>query len=142
MRGAARKAEPQCQRGEFAREVIAGLRQRPKTLPCRYFYDARGSELFEQITDLPEYYPTKAEIALLEAHASEVAALAGPGCCLIEFGSGSSRKTDILLRAMPDLAATFPMRLWRALWRVSVGSSRSCASGRSTPISTPTSDCR
>jgi dimethylhistidine N-methyltransferase len=98
----------------FAMDVLAGLRQQPKSLPCRYFYDARGSELFEQITQLPEYYPTKAEIALLEAHAAEMAALAGPGCCLIEFGSGSSRKTDILLRALPGLAAYVPIDISEA----------------------------
>ena len=101
-------------RGDFALDVLAGLTRQPKTLPCRYFYDARGSELFEQITELPEYYPTKAEIALLEAHAREMAALAGPRCCLIEFGSGSSRKTDILLRALPDLAAYIPIDISEA----------------------------
>jgi dimethylhistidine N-methyltransferase len=96
-------------RSEFVLEVLARLRRQPKSLPCRYFYDARGSALFEAITKLPEYYPTRAEIALLEAHAGEMAGLAGPGCCLIEFGSGSSRKTDILLKALPDLAAYVPI---------------------------------
>jgi dimethylhistidine N-methyltransferase len=114
MSRAARTAEPECTLSLFACDVLAGLSQQPKTLPCRYFYDARGSELFEQITDLPEYYPTKAEIALLEAHAAEMAALAGPGCCLVEFGSGSSRKTDMLLRAMPDLAAYVPVDISEA----------------------------
>jgi uncharacterized SAM-dependent methyltransferase len=101
-------------RGEFAAGVLAGLTRQPKTLPCRYFYDAHGSELFERITELREYYPTRAEIALLEAHAGEMAALAGPRCCLIEFGSGSSRKTDILLRALPDLAAYIPIDISEA----------------------------
>ncbi len=109
MRPAARTTEPEYKLGEFARDVLAGLNQQPKTLPCRYFYDAPGSELFERITELAEYYPTKAEIALLQAHAGEIAALAGPGCCLIEFGSGSSRKTDILIRALSDLAAYVPI---------------------------------
>lgn len=108
------RALPHAADSEFALEIIAGLTRQPKTLPCRYFYDARGSDLFERITDLPEYYPTKAEIALLEAHAGEMAALAGPGCCLIEFGSGSSRKTDILLRALPDLAAYIPIDISEA----------------------------
>jgi len=98
----------------FGRDVLESLGQQPKTLPCRYFYDARGSELFEEITELAEYYPTQAEIALLEAHAGEMAALAGPGCALIEFGSGSSRKTDILLHAMPDLAAYMPIDISEA----------------------------
>jgi L-histidine N-alpha-methyltransferase len=105
--GALRIIDPD--RSEFVRDILAGVRQKSKTLPCRYFYDARGSDLFEAITELPEYYPTKAEIALLEAHAGQMAELAGPGCCLIEFGSGSSRKTDILLRALPDLAAYVPI---------------------------------
>jgi dimethylhistidine N-methyltransferase len=98
----------------FGRDVLDGLSRQQKTLPCRYFYDARGSELFEEITELAEYYPTKAEIALLEAHAGEMAAVAGPGCALIEFGSGSSRKTDILLRALPDLAAYVPIDISEA----------------------------
>jgi dimethylhistidine N-methyltransferase len=112
MSGAAWTARPECT--AFAADVLAGLRQQRKTLPCRYFYDARGSALFEEITGLPEYYPTSAEIALLEAHAAEIAAHAGPGACLIEFGSGSSRKTDILLRAMPDLAAYVPIDISEA----------------------------
>lgn len=94
---------------DFAEAVLLGLSQKPKSIPCRYFYDARGSELFEQITGLPEYYPTRTEIALLETHRQEIAALAGPGVCLVEFGSGSSRKTDILIEAMPDLSGYVPI---------------------------------
>lgn len=86
-------------RGE---EVIAGLRQTPKTIPCRYFYDDRGSQLFEQICDLPEYYPTRTEQAILEAHALEIAELTG-SCELVELGSGSSRKTRLLLEAYDRL---------------------------------------
>src|SRR5262245_47897591 len=100
---------PDPARGAFLRDVLAGLTRQPKSLPCRYFYDARGSALFEAITELPEYYPTQTETALLEAHAGAMAALAGPGCCLIEFGSGSSRKTDILIQALPALAAYVPI---------------------------------
>lgn len=84
---------------EFAREVVAGLSSRPKTLPCRYFYDARGSELFEQITRLPEYYPTRTETAMLERHATRLVGDAPAGATLVEFGSGSSRKTESILRA-------------------------------------------
>ena len=90
---------------EFAAAVIAGLSQAQKSLPCRYFYDARGSELFEEITELAEYYPTRTELAILRAHAAELAQRVAPGSVLVEFGSGSSRKTEVLLDAMPGLAA-------------------------------------
>lgn len=79
-------------------DIIAGLTQTPKTLPCRYFYDDRGSELFEQICDLPEYYPTRTEQAILETYALDIAKMTG-ACNLIELGSGSSRKTRLLLEA-------------------------------------------
>jgi L-histidine Nalpha-methyltransferase len=85
-------------------DVIRGLSQTPKTLPCRYFYDDRGSELFEQITDLPEYYPTRTERAILETSANEIVALTG-ACELIELGSGSSSKTHTLLSAYSQLDA-------------------------------------
>lgn len=84
------------------RDVVQGLTQIPKTLPCRYFYDDRGSELFEQITDLPEYYPTRTEQAILDTYVSEIVALTG-ACELIELGSGSSRKTHTLLAAYSQL---------------------------------------
>jgi dimethylhistidine N-methyltransferase len=83
-------------------DVVIGLQQIPKALPCRYFYDDRGSELFEQICDLPEYYPTRTEEAILEAYATEMAALTG-ACELVELGSGSSRKTRLLLNAYSQL---------------------------------------
>src|SRR3990172_10223774 len=73
---------------DFAQAVLAGLTRRPRSIPCRFFYDARGSELFEEITRLPEYYPTRVETALLEAHRGEIAALVGSGRILVEFGSG------------------------------------------------------
>ncbi|HEX6000350.1 MAG TPA: L-histidine N(alpha)-methyltransferase, partial [Hyphomicrobiaceae bacterium] len=76
-----------------------------KSLPCRFLYDARGSELFEAITGLPEYYPTRSEAAILEAHAAEMVDALPPGGVLVEFGSGSSTKTEILLRQLPQLAA-------------------------------------
>ena len=84
------------------RDVIQGLNQSQKTLPCRYLYDDRGSELFEQITDLPEYYPTRTEQAILEKYALEIAELTG-ACELVELGSGSSRKTHLLLSAYSQL---------------------------------------
>jgi dimethylhistidine N-methyltransferase len=84
----------------FRDAVIAGLSRSPKAIPCKFLYDARGSALFEQICDLPEYYPTRTERRLLRRHADEIAALAGPDAQLVEFGSGSSAKTGILLDAM------------------------------------------
>lgn len=82
-------------------DVRAGLTATPKTLPPKYFYDARGSELFDEITRLPEYYLTRAETSILERHASEIASLSR--CeSLIELGSGTSAKTRLLLRALLD----------------------------------------
>lgn len=90
---------------EFASAVLDGLSAQHKTLPCRFFYDARGSELFEEITRLPEYYPTRTEAAILHAHAAEIADGVPDGGTLVEFGSGSSLKTEILLRQLPQLGA-------------------------------------
>jgi dimethylhistidine N-methyltransferase len=90
---------------DFALAVLDGLTRTQKALPCRFFYDARGSELFEEITRLPEYYPTRTETAILEAHAAEIAGGVPDGGVLVEFGSGSSRKTEILLRELPRLRA-------------------------------------
>jgi L-histidine Nalpha-methyltransferase len=87
---------------DSGQDVIQGLSQKQKTLPCRYFYDDRGSELFEQITDLPEYYPTRTEQAILERYALEIAHFTG-ACELVELGSGSSRKTRLLLEAYSQL---------------------------------------
>src|ERR1700733_16005708 len=82
-------------------DVRAGLTARPKTLPPKYFYDARGSELFDEITRLPEYYLTRAETAILERHAADIAPLSQ--CqSLVELGSGTSSKTRLLLRALID----------------------------------------
>jgi dimethylhistidine N-methyltransferase len=94
---------------EFAASVIEGLSMPRKSLPCRFFYDARGSELFEEITRLPEYYPTRTEIAILDAHAAEIASRVDDGAVLVEFGSGSSRKTEILLGCLPRLRAYVPI---------------------------------
>jgi dimethylhistidine N-methyltransferase len=96
-------------RSEFADELIAGLSAPAKSIPCRFFYDAVGSALFEEITRLPEYYPTITETGILRAHAADIASLAPPGAVLIEFGSGSSTKTELLLAAMDDLSAYIPI---------------------------------
>jgi len=83
--------------GEFAAAVFEGLSRPKKSLPCRFFYDARGSELFEEITRLPEYYPTRTEAQILNTHADEMVEGFAAGAVLIEFGAGSSLKTEILL---------------------------------------------
>lgn len=84
-------------KADFARAVISGLTQRPRVIPARFLYDRRGSELFEAITRLPEYYLTRTEVALLRTHGREIAQLVGLGRVLVEFGSGSSAKTPLLL---------------------------------------------
>ena len=85
---------------DFAGAVLEGLSKPSKTLPCRFFYDARGSELFEEITRLPEYYPTRTEAAIFDANAAEIVDGVPDGGVLVEFGSGSSLKTEILLRQL------------------------------------------
>lgn len=84
----------------FRADVLAGLSQRQKAIPARWFYDERGSQLFEEITRLPEYYPTRAETAILSARGAEFAALTGARRAVVEFGSGSSAKTPHLLAAI------------------------------------------
>src|SRR6185312_1545066 len=81
----------------FASDVVRGLHASPKRLSPKYFYDATGSQLFERITDLPEYYPTRCEMKILRAHAADIAKLIPQGAALVEFGSGSSKKARILL---------------------------------------------
>jgi dimethylhistidine N-methyltransferase len=90
---------------DFAAAVLDGLTAPKKTLPCRFFYDARGSELFEEITRLPEYYPTRTEAGILRTFAAGMAEGVPAGGVLVEFGSGSSLKTEILLQQLPQLAA-------------------------------------
>lgn len=80
--------------------VLQGLAEQPKAIPPKFFYDQRGSELFDAICELPEYYPTRTEIGLLQTHAHEIATLAGAQCQLIELGSGASKKVRLLLEAL------------------------------------------
>jgi len=87
---------------KMAREVRLGLTAKPKELAPKYFYDERGSQLFERITELPEYYPTRAEREILTARSSEIVAAAGEPGTLVELGSGSAAKTRHLLSAMRD----------------------------------------
>lgn len=93
----------------FRRDLLAGLTRSPKTASPKWFYDAEGSELFESITRLPEYYPTRQEAALLRRVAPDWASRFGAGAVLVEFGSGASEKTRIVLDAAPDLAAYVPI---------------------------------
>jgi dimethylhistidine N-methyltransferase len=93
----------------FAHDVIEGLTARPKRLSPKYFYDETGSRLFEEITELPEYYPTRCELAILRAHAADMARLLPPQTALIEFGSGSSRKARLLIDAAPAITAYVPV---------------------------------
>ena len=94
---------------QFAVDVLHGLSRTQKTLPCTWLYDLRGSELFVEITDLEEYYPTRSEIGILRRNVAEIAALIGPGATLVEFGSGSSHKTPLLLGALEAPRAYVPI---------------------------------
>lgn len=101
-------------------DVLAGLSRTPKRLPSKYFYDRRGSELFEQITRQPEYYPTRVEIALLQDKGAQIAAAVGPRAHVVEYGSGSGRKTRILLDALEDPVAYTPIEISRSALLASV----------------------
>jgi len=90
--------------GRFLDDVMAGLSRPQKTLPPKYFYDAHGCALFEAICGLPEYYLTRAEIALMHGQVGDMARRIGPACVLIEYGSGSGRKTRILIDAIEPVA--------------------------------------
>jgi dimethylhistidine N-methyltransferase len=90
-------------------EIIDGLSQSEKMISPKFFYDERGSQLFDEITRLPEYYPTETELGIMRTHVDEIASLVGKHASLIEFGSGSSLKTRILLEQMDDLAAYVPV---------------------------------
>lgn len=94
---------------EFRRDVLLGLRRRPRSLPCKHFYDQRGSQLFDQICALDEYYPTRTELAIMRTHAREMAARVGRECILVEYGSGSSLKTRVLLEQLVKPAAYVPV---------------------------------
>ncbi|MEM9963835.1 MAG: ergothioneine biosynthesis protein EgtB [Asticcacaulis sp.] len=98
----------------FAADVVAGLSKRRKALPPKYFYDARGSDLFEAICDTPEYYPTRTETALLKAISPAIAAVIPAGAVLVEFGSGASLKTRCLLSAAPQIEAYVPIDISRS----------------------------
>src|SRR5260370_6320369 len=100
-------------RAEFREAVLAGLARTPRAIPAKFLYDARGSALFDQICELPEYYLTRTETGILRQCVGELAVLAGPGCALVEFGSGSSVKSRLLLEGLRDLSAYVPIDISR-----------------------------
>ncbi|UIJ46120.1 L-histidine N(alpha)-methyltransferase [Sphingomonas cannabina] len=113
--GQASLADPQ-----FRADVLNGLALRPRAIPARWFYDRRGSELFEDITGLPEYYPTRTEIGILRRIGPELQQHIGPGQAVVEFGSGSSMKTPLLLEAIRP-AAYVPVDISGDFLRESAG---------------------
>ena len=129
----------------FREDVLAGLVQRHKAIPARWFYDETGSQLFERITELPEYYPTRAETEILKRHGADFADAIGPGRAVVEFGSGSSTKTPLLLRRSTlrpmsrstsrAISCASPRRRWRVLFPA-------CRFIRSRPTSPSRSICR
>jgi dimethylhistidine N-methyltransferase len=106
---ALRGARPVATTDAFAADVVAGLTAKPKRLSPKYFYDTAGSALFDRITHLDEYYPTRCELGILRDNAPAIASLFPPGCALIEFGAGSSRKARILLGAAASIEAYVPV---------------------------------
>jgi L-histidine Nalpha-methyltransferase len=97
----------------FRADVLRGLRRPSKRLPCKYFYDDAGSRLFDRICELPEYYPTRTELGILEADAAAMAERLGPNALLIEYGSGSGTKTRLLLDALDRPAGYLPVDISR-----------------------------
>lgn len=110
----ARAVDRRPARAELLADALAGLAATPKRLPSKYFYDARGSRLFEAITRQPEYYPTRVETALLAARAAEIADVVGPALHVVEYGSGSARKTRLLLAALAHPVAYTAVEISRA----------------------------
>jgi L-histidine Nalpha-methyltransferase len=102
-------------------EVLRGLSSPQKELPCKFFYDDAGSQLFEQITELDEYYPTRTEQRIMRQSGEEMADMAGSDCLLIEYGSGSSQKTRILLDHLRQPAGYVPIDISCELLKQSAG---------------------
>jgi dimethylhistidine N-methyltransferase len=100
-------------REAFLAEALQGLQQTPRLLPCKYLYDAEGSKLFERICELEEYYPTRTELEIMRRHAGEMAEALGTDVMLVEYGSGSSAKTRLLLDHLPRPAAYVPVDISR-----------------------------
>ncbi|MGD9542584.1 MAG: L-histidine N(alpha)-methyltransferase [Methylocystis sp.] len=118
MSEATQRSAPRAQHADaFAACVWEGLSRPRKSLPCRFFYDAKGSALFEEITQQPEYYPTKTEVAILHAHAEQIVDGAPDEAVLVEFGSGSSIKTELLLQRARRLYAYAPIDISQSALR-------------------------
>ena len=98
---------------DFKTAVLDGLSRSPKTLPCKFFYDDRGSHMFDRICDLPEYYPTRTELGIMRRHAATMAKAVGTDALLVEYGSGSSTKTRLLLDALDAPAGYVPIDISR-----------------------------
>jgi len=98
----------------LVKDVLQSLQRTPKQLSPMYFYDERGSQLFDQICELPEYYPTRTETRILEVHGDDIASRIGSNALLVEFGSGASQKTRLVLDRLPDLAAYVPVDISRS----------------------------
>jgi L-histidine N-alpha-methyltransferase len=113
MSTSAKPPDQALQMSDELKEIHAGLSQHAKSISPKYFYDDVGSKLFDAICELPEYYPTRTELGIMQANIDEIAALIGEQASLIEFGSGSSTKTLILLEHLRDLAVYVPVDISR-----------------------------
>lgn len=100
-----------CSDPTFLADVVAGLSLPEKRLPCKYFYDQKGSQLFDQICEQPEYYPTRTELSIMDEYAGDIAASLGERVALVEYGSGSSVKTRWLLDRLQDPVAYVPVEI-------------------------------
>ena len=109
MSGALSRDPAEAQRAALIADAVAGLSAPRKTLPCKWLYDSRGAELFEAITRLPEYYPTRTEMRILDTCAAEISAAVGPGAAVVEFGPGDGTKAVTLLRALAAPVAYLPV---------------------------------
>ena len=105
---------------EFRADVLHGLAQTPKRIPSKYFYDARGSQLFEEICAQPEYYLTRTELAILEENAAAIASAIGPRALLVEYGSGAGIKTRLLLDALEQPVGYVPVEISRSALDASI----------------------
>ncbi|MGN6314117.1 MAG: L-histidine N(alpha)-methyltransferase [Rhodanobacteraceae bacterium] len=110
---AIRLHDRQAERDRMREDVLHGLRRQPKRLPSKYFYDARGSELFERICEQPEYYLTRVELSILRGHIGDIAEAIGPDALLMEYGSGNGLKTRLLLRHLHSPVAYVPVEIAR-----------------------------
>ena len=109
MSGALSRDPAEAQRAALTADALAGLSASSKTLPCKWLYDAKGTQLFEAITTLPEYYPTRTEVQILEECGPEIARAVGPGAAVIEFGPGDGTKAVRLLRQLAAPAVYLPV---------------------------------